>query len=103
MTVLLVAADDGLQRRFEATLDDEELNPELCTALFRIFQETLTNVTRHAKATTVWPRCRKQATHGTVPHVSAPAGMRRPPATLCRPARRGTSSGRHADVATAGR
>jgi signal transduction histidine kinase len=34
-------------------LDADELNPELCTALFRIFQETLTNVTRHAKATTV--------------------------------------------------
>jgi PAS domain S-box-containing protein len=32
---------------------DIELDPEHATALFRIFQETLTNVARHAKATEV--------------------------------------------------
>ena len=43
----------GIECNFTAKLEDEGLNPELCTALFRIFQETLTNVTRHAQATAV--------------------------------------------------
>ena len=43
----------GIECDFAASLDDSWLNPELCTALFRIFQETLTNVARHARATKV--------------------------------------------------
>jgi PAS domain S-box-containing protein len=41
--------------RCEVCLDpaDASLDPELTTALFRIFQESLTNVARHAEATTV--------------------------------------------------
>ena len=31
--------------------EEIELEPELSTALFRIFQEALTNITRHAQAT----------------------------------------------------
>jgi signal transduction histidine kinase len=34
----------------------EQVPPEHCTALFRIFQETLTNVARHAQATRVSAR-----------------------------------------------
>jgi signal transduction histidine kinase len=39
----------------ELLLGDEEivLDPDLATAIFRIFQETLTNVVRHAEASTV--------------------------------------------------
>ena len=39
----------------ELLLGDEEivLNPDLATAIFRIFQETLTNIARHAEATQV--------------------------------------------------
>ena len=43
----------GIACDFAAKLDDAWLNSELCTALFRIFQETLTNVARHAQATKV--------------------------------------------------
>jgi PAS domain S-box-containing protein len=35
---------------------DSSLEKDLATALFRIFQETLTNVARHAGATMVWVR-----------------------------------------------
>jgi len=40
----------------EVTVTPEEivLSGDLTTAIFRIFQEALTNVTRHAKATKVW-------------------------------------------------
>lgn len=43
----------GIQCKCSAQLEDQHLDPELCTALFRIFQETLTNVMRHARATAV--------------------------------------------------
>jgi signal transduction histidine kinase len=33
--------------------EEKEINPEISTALFRIFQEALTNVTRHSGATRV--------------------------------------------------
>jgi signal transduction histidine kinase len=44
----------GIDHTFIPKLEDEsELDIERKTALFRIFQETLTNVARHAQATTV--------------------------------------------------
>jgi signal transduction histidine kinase len=44
--------------RCEASVDcaDASIGKDLATTLFRIFQETLTNVTRHAGATMVWVR-----------------------------------------------
>jgi signal transduction histidine kinase len=33
--------------------DERKINTEISTAIFRIFQETLTNITRHSKATRV--------------------------------------------------
>jgi signal transduction histidine kinase len=43
----------GIQCRFAHALDQAILDDELNTAFFRIFQETLTNVIRHADATRV--------------------------------------------------
>lgn len=40
----------GIECVFEGGADDLPLRPEAATALFRIFQETLTNVARHAQA-----------------------------------------------------
>ncbi|MDA8123699.1 MAG: sensor histidine kinase [Deltaproteobacteria bacterium] len=42
-----------IQAEFVTTLEDRNLNRDLSTALFRILQETLTNVIRHAQATYV--------------------------------------------------
>jgi signal transduction histidine kinase len=43
----------GIQCEVHASLQDTDLTPELNTTFFRIFQETLTNVIRHAGATQV--------------------------------------------------
>jgi signal transduction histidine kinase len=43
----------GIHCRVSAHLRDPLLDPELTTTFFRIFQETLTNVIRHAEATHV--------------------------------------------------
>jgi signal transduction histidine kinase len=43
----------GIECTFTTTLEDLPLPPEAATAVFRIFQETLTNVARHAQATRV--------------------------------------------------
>jgi signal transduction histidine kinase len=43
----------GIHCRVSAHLHEPGLDPELTTAFFRIFQETLTNVIRHAEATQV--------------------------------------------------
>jgi signal transduction histidine kinase len=43
----------GIHCRVSAHLQDPGLDPELTTTFFRIFQETLTNVIRHAEATHV--------------------------------------------------
>ncbi len=42
-----------IECEFSAELDDAEYDPDRSTALFRILQETLTNVARHAQATRV--------------------------------------------------
>jgi signal transduction histidine kinase len=43
----------GLDCRFSTTVDELPLAPDAATAMFRVFQETLTNVARHAQATRV--------------------------------------------------
>lgn len=43
----------GLPCSFSEDVDDEDLDPDLATALFRIYQEALTNVVRHAEASSV--------------------------------------------------
>jgi signal transduction histidine kinase len=43
----------GIQCEVHTSLQDVELTPDLNTTFFRIFQETLTNVIRHAGATSV--------------------------------------------------
>ncbi|TMQ01858.1 MAG: PAS domain S-box protein [Verrucomicrobia bacterium] len=47
---------------FTSNLKDIQLSPDSATAVFRIFQETLTNIVRHANATRV--RIRLEATRG---------------------------------------
>ena len=43
----------GIQAEVTSTLQDTQLDADLNTAFFRIFQETLTNIMRHANATLV--------------------------------------------------
>ena len=43
----------GITCRFQSTLKHTDLDPDRATAVFRIFQETLTNIVRHAEATQV--------------------------------------------------
>jgi len=67
----LVAAVEWAAEEFQArtgtkcevSLPDADIamDPECTTALFRIFQETLTNVARHAKATKVSARLSKES------------------------------------------
>lgn len=47
------AQRSGLQCALTAQVDEARLEPALCTAAFRILQEALTNVARHAHATEV--------------------------------------------------
>jgi len=51
----------GIQSEFVSTLEYINLDEELSTAVFRIFQESLTNVARHAKATKVTATLYKEA------------------------------------------
>jgi signal transduction histidine kinase len=46
-------ARTGIICRFECSLESVDLSPEQSTAVFRILQEALTNVLRHAEATQV--------------------------------------------------
>jgi PAS domain S-box-containing protein len=46
-------ARTGIECRLEVPADTLVIDPERATAIFRIFQETLTNVARHASATKV--------------------------------------------------
>jgi signal transduction histidine kinase len=50
----------GIECRLTSALRDVKVPPELGTALFRIFQETLTNVARHSQATRVDVRLESQ-------------------------------------------
>ena len=43
----------GIKHAIKMTPKDIDLDPELSTAIFRIFQETLTNIMRHADATEI--------------------------------------------------
>ena len=43
----------GIKCKFTSSLKMADLDPDRATAVFRIFQETLTNIVRHAGATTV--------------------------------------------------
>jgi signal transduction histidine kinase len=43
----------GIPCHVEATVDDSQLQQQFATVFFRIYQETLTNIIRHAKATRV--------------------------------------------------
>ena len=43
----------GIPCKLNLPKDDPGLDPALCTTLFRIFQEALTNIARHAQATRV--------------------------------------------------
>ena len=47
------ATRTGIACKFIRLDDLPDLDPELATAVFRIFQESLTNIVRHAKATRV--------------------------------------------------
>ncbi|HXW12891.1 MAG TPA: PAS domain S-box protein [Terriglobia bacterium] len=50
----------GTQCQLDLPKDDIAVDPERATAIFRIFQETLTNVARHAEASTVKVRLAKE-------------------------------------------
>ena len=54
----------GLSCRLRSSLDDRDLDPAAATALFRILQEALTNVARHARARRV--RARLESSEGRV-------------------------------------
>jgi signal transduction histidine kinase len=43
----------GVVSHFESNAEDVDLNREQATTVFRIFQEAMTNITRHARATKV--------------------------------------------------
>ena len=50
----------GTRCRLNLPSDDVEIDQECATAMFRIFQETLTNVARHANASEVGVRLAKE-------------------------------------------
>ena len=51
----------GINCRLDLIEEDFELDQERATAVFRIFQETLTNITRHARASMVDIKMKKTA------------------------------------------
>jgi signal transduction histidine kinase len=61
--------------------EDPPLSREQATALFRIFQESLTNVARHAQASTVWVHLAEEA-GGRVTLEIEDDGVGLSPATL---------------------
>lgn len=50
----------GIQSEFHSERDDYDLDRERATALFRIFQESLTNIARHSSATRFQVRIRPE-------------------------------------------
>jgi len=54
-------ARTGITCRFDSFVDDTEVGQEQATALFRIFQEALTNILRHAQATRVTSMIEEEA------------------------------------------
>jgi two-component system, NarL family, sensor histidine kinase UhpB len=46
----------GIPCEVSCTRQDIDLEPDLAVAVFRIFQESLTNITKHAQASHVWVR-----------------------------------------------
>ena len=52
-----------IECRFSSDLDELDLDPERATAVFRIMQEALTNVARHAQASRVDASLRKEDNH----------------------------------------
>ena len=53
------ARNAGLQFHFSASEAQERLNPAVETACFRVAQEALTNIVRHARASRVWMELRR--------------------------------------------
>ena len=53
----------GIQFDLNCLSEKLDLDPELQTALFRIFQETITNIVRHAEASWVWVGLNKVKDH----------------------------------------
>jgi two-component system sensor histidine kinase UhpB len=67
---------------------ERELDPDHAAALFRIFQEALTNVAKHAGATRVTVTLRRQRQHLTLAICDngrgiAPADRLKPPPSAC--------------------
>ena len=46
-------ANTGIVCRFDSQIENLELDRDRATAIFRIYQETMTNVLRHSRASTV--------------------------------------------------
>src|SRR5207249_7174650 len=59
------SARTGIKCQLDLPPDDSVIRQERATALFRIFQETLTNVARHANATEVKARLAESGGHLT--------------------------------------
>jgi signal transduction histidine kinase len=53
----------GVDCRLRAPPDDDGLDPDAAATLFRIFQEALTNIARHARATLVETALRRDGEH----------------------------------------
>jgi signal transduction histidine kinase len=51
----------GIPCQVDASVDDSQLQPQFATVFFRIYQETLTNIIRHARATRVEVRLAEEA------------------------------------------
>jgi signal transduction histidine kinase len=62
-------ARTGIRCRLASCADEQRASPDVCTALFRILQEALTNVLRHAAASEVVITLERQ-TDRLVMHVS---------------------------------
>ncbi len=65
----------GIPCQFECEQEDIPINASQSTALFRIFQEALTNISKHAKASAVRVSLRLEAAHVTLCIVDNGKGM----------------------------